>query len=181
MSEQPLRRQSRLRLRPGPHIVLALWLGAVAGLTVLWVLMLAYALMDPSRDDADAVLPTFAIFYVFLLVFGSVVGLIVEGIFVAPLLWGFQRYRWPWLNGWTGALIGFALAFALALPFAVLAPGPTDQTVWGTVTMAAGHRTPAGWRWALIGCAAVGVVGLVAAGVFRLIAVTAADSEEVAP
>ena len=46
--------------------------------------------------------------------------------------------------------------------------------------MVAGHRTPAGWLWMLVGCATVGVVGLMAAGVFRLVAVEV-DPEGAAP
>jgi hypothetical protein len=164
-------RRSRLRLRPAPVIALGFCLGPVAGLTVLWVLMLVYTILDPGRGNANDAALQFVIFYAYLLIVGGLVCLVFELLFVGPLLMGFHRDRWRWLNGWTGALIGFCLAFTPALLVVLLLPGPPDQTVWNMPTMVACHRTLAGWVWALVGCAAVGVVGLAAAAVFRVISV----------
>jgi len=170
-------RRSPLRLRRAPDIALAFVLGPAAGLTVLWVLMLLYAIFDPGRGLYRLELLTFAFAYAYMVFFGVIVCLVVELALITPLLAGFRRHHWRWLNGWTGALIGFALAFVPALLIGALG-GPADQTVWGATAVAGGRRTAAGWAWLLVGAAAVGSVGLTAAGVFRLLAVrTAAEGE----
>jgi hypothetical protein len=172
--------RSRLRLRPAPYIVLGFTMGPAAGLTALWMLMLLYTILDPGRAQAGQAVGAFVFFYVFLLLFGGIVCLAFELVFVTPLLLAFRRRRWRWLNGGTAVLIGFSLAFAPALLIGVLLPGPPNQTVWRMPTMVDCHRTLAGWLWMLVGCATVGVVGLVAAGVFRLVAVEV-DPEGAAP
>ena len=159
---RPVRRQSRLHLRRPADIALAFVLGPTAGLTLLWVLMMIESIVDPAHGLAHVARISLAFFYIYLLIFGGLVCLIVELVIITPLLVGFHRYRWGWLNGWTGALIGFALAFAPTLLLVVLAPAP------------AAHR--AGWLATIVACAAVGLVGLTAAGVFRLLAVRHAES-----
>jgi len=155
--------RSRLRLRRPADIAWAFVLGPTAGLAVLWVLLLAVSILDPAQRLAHVPRMSLAFFFVYLLIFGGLVCLIVELVFVTPLLVGFHRYRWRWLNGWTAAVIGFALAFTPAFLLVVLAPTPGPRP---------------GWIETVIACAAVGVVGLVAAGVFRLLAVrTAAPGE----
>jgi hypothetical protein len=166
--------QSPLRLRPTPYIALAFGLGPAAGLTVLWLLQWLAASLDPGRRESDMPVEALLLFYVYLLVFGGAVCLVFELLFVAPLLAGFSRYRWRWLNGWTGALIGFALGFLPALAIALVAPIP-DETLWGHPVRAAGQLTATGWLGALAGCSAVGMVGLTAAAVFRLLAVRRED------
>jgi len=150
-------RRSQLRLRRPAEIAWAYVLGPAAGLTVLWVLMLADSIVDPAHGLAHIARLSLAFFYIYLLIFGGLVCLAVELVVVTPLLLAFNRYRWRWLNGWTGAMIGFALAFLPALLLVVFAPSPAA-------------RRPGGLAIALAS-AAVGVVGLVAAGVFRLLAV----------
>jgi hypothetical protein len=167
--------RSRLRLRPPPVVALGFCLGPAAGLSALWALMLVFTILDPRRSASPTQVLEFTFFWVYLLIFGGAVCLVVELLVVTPLLIGFRRHGWRWLNGWTGALIGFALAFVPALVVVALLPGPPDQTVWGMPTVVAGRHTAAGWAWALVGCAMVGMVGLVAAGVFRLIAVEPAE------
>ena len=165
MTAAPLpaaRRDSPLRLRRPADIALAYVLGPAAGLTVFFVLILAAGVVDPTHGLYRVARLSLAFFYIYLLIFGGLICLVVELVVVTPLLMAFSRYRWRWLNGWSGAAIGFALAFAPALLVVELAPRPPE----------------AGWIETLLACAAVGVIGLVAAGVFRLLAVRrAAESE----
>ncbi|HEY1750993.1 MAG TPA: hypothetical protein VGG29_07000, partial [Caulobacteraceae bacterium] len=160
-----------LKLRPPPFVALAYVLGPAAGLTVLWLLMLLDVIVEPGRGYSGMALLTFAFFYVYLVIIGVAVCVVFELVFITPLLVAFQRHRWRWLNGWTGAGIGFALGFLAALVVVVALPPLPNQTDWGMATLVNGHRTAAGWVLALAACAVVGVVGLVAAGVFRVIAV----------
>ena len=162
-SHAPPRAGNPLRLRRPAEIAWAYVLGTTAGLTALFVLMLLAGVLDPSHAFARAARMSLAFFFIYLLIFGGLVCLAVELVVVTPLLVGFHRYRWRWLNGWTGALIGFTLAFTPAFLLAALAPtrGPRP-----------------GWVELVAASAAIGVVGLVAAGVFRLLAVrTAAPGE----
>ncbi len=158
-----LNRRSRLRLRRPAEIALAFVLGPTAGLTLLWVLMLAGGALVFRHGFAPIARLSLAFFYIYLLMFGGLVCLVVELVVVTPLLVGFHRHRWRWLNGWTGALIGFLLAFAPALMLIVLAPR--------------GRAAGAGWIADILASAVVGVVGLTAAGVFRLLAVRTAAGE----
>ena len=155
--------RSPLRLKRPADIAWAFVLGPTAGLTVLWVLLLADSILDPAHGLAHVARMSLAFFFIYLLIFGGLVCLIVELVVVTPLLVGFHRYRWRWLNGWTAALIGFALAFTPALLLVAFAPrqGPRPGLIE-----------------TIIACATVGVVGLVAAGVFRLLAVQTANEGE---
>jgi hypothetical protein len=171
MSDATNPRRNPLKLRPPPFVALGYVLGPAAGLTVLWLLMLLDVIVEPGRGYSGMALLSFAFFYVYLIIIGVAVCVVFELVFITPLLVAFQRHRWRWLNGWTGALIGFALAFAASLLVIVLLLPAPDQTDWGMRTLIAGHRTAAGWWLALAASAVVGVVGLVAAGVFRVIAV----------
>jgi hypothetical protein len=167
MTEAPPRPtlgQNRLRLRRPADIAWGYVLGPAAGLTVLFVLMLALGVVDPAHRLAHVARLSLAFFYIYLLIFGGLVCLAVELVVITPLLIGFHRFRWRWLNGWTGALIGFALAFAATLLVVEFAPRRG---------YAAG-----GWIGAMLACSAVGLVGAVAAGVFRLLAVRRTDDAE---
>jgi hypothetical protein len=153
-----------LRLKRPADIAWAYVLGPTAGLTVLFLLMLIAVMVGPRPGLPHVARMSLAFFYIYLLIFGGLVCLVVELAIVTPLLIGYHRHRWRWLNGLTGSLIGFALAFIPAM--LVLALAPVMLTV------------RAGWIAAILTSAAVGVVGLVAAGVFRLLAVrTAAPGE----
>jgi hypothetical protein len=163
---RPARRRSRLVLRRPADIAWAFVLGPTAGLTVLFLLMLISFMIGGAPLAVRLARTSLAFFFVYLLIFGGIVCLVVELVFITPLLMGFHRYRWGWLNGWTGALIGFAFGFLPALLVLTLAP----QTASG----------PRIWLARIIAAAAVGAVGAIAAGVFRLLAVRRAeDSEEV--
>ena len=176
---RPVRRESQLRLRRPADIALAFVFGPAAGLTVLWLVLLIDAIIEPSRGYHSLPTLSIAIFYVFLLIIGGFVCLVVELVFITPLLIGFHRYRWRWLNGWTLALIGFVLAFTPALLLVALSP-PTPGSVrdWGMATLVNGHRTAAGWALTVLVCAVIGLVGVVAAGVFRLLAMRRVDPAE---
>lgn len=161
--DAPTRPANPLRLRRPAEIAWAYVLGPTAGLTALFVLMLVAGVLDPSHAFARAARTSLAFFFIYLLIFGGLACLVVELVVITPLLIGFHRYRWRWLNGWTGALIGFALAFAPALLLAALAPT---------------HGPRPGLLATIAASAAIGLVGLVAAGVFRLLAVRTASPDE---
>jgi len=150
-------RRSALRLRSVPRIALAFALGPWAGLTAMTILEV---LVPPSGGvGQENNVWEGLVIYIGLLGFGGAACLIVEFVIVTPLLLGFQRYRWRWLNGWTGAVIGFAIGFLPSLALAFL--DATDAT----------PVTPAVWLQRLESAGLFGSVGLVAAIVFRLIAV----------
>jgi hypothetical protein len=163
-------RRSRLRLKSDPHIGVGLLFGPWAGLTVLW-LMLVVPLTFQSGPAWAAPLAAMVVLYGYMMFFGVVVCLAVEAVTVVPLLLGFRRYRWRWLNGWTAALIGFSTGFGLALLVGAMPPVADFSQTGRSVTVLHGHRTLAGWIEVLNSSLMIGVVGLVAAIVFRLIAV----------
>ena len=135
---------SRLELRSIPMIGLAFVVGPVVGLSYLWVVQIV--LPGSAAADSSRALAAWILY----IAMGGALCLVVEAVIVTPILLGFHRYRWGWLNGWTAAAIGFALGFA----------------VW-LVALAASHQPDSIWD----GAFEAGVVGLIAAIVFRLIAV----------
>jgi hypothetical protein len=138
--------KSRLELRSIPMIALAFVVGPVIGLTcfcAIEVVVPGVVLSDPSRALA------YWIAYVGL---GGAICLAVEAVVIVPILIGFQRYRWGWLNGWTAALIGAAVG-----------------AIFWTVALIL--TTPAPPMKLLTEAFDPGMVGLIAAIVFRLIAV----------
>ena len=94
---------------------------------------------------------------------GVPVCLIAEIIFVTPLLVGFSRYRWRWLNGWTACGIGFLVAF---LPVFAFDASPAGGEVVDGVVVGGG-----GWISLLLGAAPGGSQASRTALMFRLIAV----------
>ncbi|HEY5009040.1 MAG TPA: hypothetical protein VII42_13620 [Caulobacteraceae bacterium] len=138
--------KSRLELRSIPMIGLGFVIGPMVGLTCFWALEVVVpgvVLSDPSRALA------YWIAYVGL---GGAVCLAVEAVVIVPILLGFQRYRWGWLNGWTAAVIGAAVG-----------------AIFWTVALVL--TTPAPPMKLLTEAIDPGMVGLIAAVVFRLIAV----------
>jgi hypothetical protein len=138
--------KSRLELRSIPMIGLGFVIGPMVGLTCFWALEVVVpgvVLSDPSRALA------YWIAYVGL---GGAVCLAVEAVVIVPILLGFQRYRWGWLNGWTAAVIGAAVG-----------------AIFWTVALVL--TTPAPPMKLLTEATDPGMVGLIAAVVFRLIAV----------
>jgi hypothetical protein len=91
---------------------------------------------------------------------------VAEVLLVTPLLFGFKRYAWRWLNGWIACIYGFLCG---AIPCLILG----TANFWSGRLLGA---TPVREFWIeTIGSAFLwGVPGLVGALVFRLIAVRSA-------
>jgi hypothetical protein len=144
---------SRLELRSLSMIALGLLVGPIVGLSYLWVVQIVLpgsAAADPRRAAAA---------WLLYVVLGGAMCLAVEALVVAPILIGYQRYRWRWLNGATGAAIGFGLGFAF----------------WFVASVVSG-QDEGGWAKLAVESLNPGAVGLVAAVVFRSIAVRRGSS-----
>ena len=148
----PMQR-SRLELREDRSIGLAYIIGPAAGLLTLWLWLVAFDFLGPAFSFGRdlLVLP-------WLLTYGGLLCLLAELLIVTPMLIGFRRYRWSWLNGWTACALGFLLG-ALG-PFAIL-----------SVQISSGNQLHESWNRAFGISAACGSVGLVIALTFRLLAV----------
>jgi hypothetical protein len=125
----------------------------VAGLSALWLSMVLYDLYNqqfsPFRELL--VLPWF-------FMFGLPLCLLIEAIVVFPIIKGFERYKWSWLNGWSACAIGFLIG---ALPCFIL----TALEVRGA------NPTHTAWVDVFRQSATCGIVGIVGAFVFQAIAV----------
>ena len=177
--------KSNLELRPLPFVALAYVVAPLVGLTAYWLAWAVPSYIGPPLRVADALSVLVA-----MLVFGGFICLVVELAILTPLLIAFGRYRWRWLNGWSGALIGFVIGFVFSLGTASLPlpPGSSESGQYGVVYVSNGVQTAAGWQEALIASLWTGGVGLVGAATFRLIAVRSArgrrpglDAAEAAP
>ena len=151
--------KSCLQLRDTDRVVAALIVGPVAGLLALW---LCFVVAEP-RAIMRALLMLPWMFMV-----GAPVCAIVEVLFVLPLLIGFRRHGWRWLNSWSAACLGFALSALPWLGLLILA-----QTFAPYSTM------PIKWGETIGTAALYGIVGLVAALVFRLMAVESVKPADV--
>jgi len=153
--------RSRLELRSPPWIALAYIVGPACGLTA-WLATSAICYWSPdSASGAVRLWP-------WIMAFGMPVCLMVELLIVTPILIFFRSFRWPWLNGWSAAAIGFLLAGAgWYLFFGSMPPDDSDPPGWQVDV----DWTFAGWLHVAAMCARTGIVGVVAALVFRLIAV----------
>ena len=186
----------RLELRSWPAIVVAYFVGPFAGLSVWWLMDTFPNFGGPNLDPNSVSLS-----WVLTVGIGGIICLFIELFIITPLLIGFAQYRWSWLNGWSAALIGFLLGavptFASDAPNPSLSPdqitGPGNMCPNGRCSVegwlqaglgppwpqhhshavweAAGHWTAAGWAFVAMDVAKFGAVGLVAAIIFRLIAV----------
>ena len=168
--------------------------GPFAGLNVWWIVISIPALLTGFYDPQSAL----SAWFVTMLV-GGVVCLAVELCVITPLLIAFSRYRWGWFNGWSLAAIGFLLGAAPWLVLLRSIPVPSTDQLQGSVTTCShgrcsaqtwaqaglgpsppsssvvwevhGHWTAAGWALVVAYVMISGAVGLIAAVVFRLIAV----------
>ncbi len=149
--------KSRLQLRALPFIVLAYLVAPLVTVGALWLVW--YGPWAPpgmaGLGGGEA--------WTMLWPAGVPVCLIAEIIFVTPLLVGFSRYRWRWLNGWTACGIGFLVAF---LPVFAFDASPAGGEVVDGVVVGGG-----GWISLLLGAAPWGLAGFTTALMFRLIAV----------
>jgi len=107
---------------------------------------------------------------------GAAVCVVVELTLITPLLFGFQQYRWVWLNGLTGALIGFMLGALPAL--LITSRSSADGTSELLGYYSGGHLTLAGWRHAISSALLIGPIGVICAVVFRVIAVRSCPDSE---
>jgi hypothetical protein len=155
--------KSRLELRAPPWIILAYFVAPFCGPNA-W-LGVGLAFDHTAGVNVEDWLVVMAV--------GGAACLLAELFVVTPILVGFHVYRWPWLNGWTAAAIGFLLAagawvfVGYLLPTDDPGPPPDGWQVLGL--------TLPGWTQALVTRAATtawsGLIGLVGAVTFRLIAV----------
>jgi hypothetical protein len=147
--------KKRLTLRSDRALLSAYLISPVAGLSALWLCLLIFDVMNSSLSLGRdlLVLP-------WLFMFGGAICFIAEFVVVTPLLVGFQRYRWRWLNGWSACAIGF---FMGQLPWLIFVGGGILR----------GNPARTTWFEAILQSFAVGIVGFVAALSFRLIAVRA--------
>jgi hypothetical protein len=167
--------KSRLQLRAFPMIVAAYLIAPLVTVSELWLLW-----YGPWAVPTGMAWPQGGQAWALLLLGGVPVCLLAELVFATPLLVGFSRRRWWWLNGWTACALGFLIAF---LPiFALDTAGPViGDTENGVVFAAHGVRTAAGWISLLRGDAPWGLAGFTMALTFRLIAVRTIEDEMPAP
>jgi hypothetical protein len=155
---------SRLELRSPLRIAFAYLLGPVCGLTV-WLVILVVV-----PPNAPGLIDVFFGLWVLTIALGLPVCLMVEIVVVTPMLAMFQFFRWPWFNGWAAAAVGFLLSapswYFLSSLFPEDDGDPSQQAA-----QVNGFWTIAGWTHVATLSAWWGVIGLVAALVFRLIAV----------
>jgi hypothetical protein len=163
--------QTRFTLKSWPYIILAYFLGPFAGLNTWWLLRTGHNAFVSELD-----LKNTAMSWNLVIVFGGVICLAVELVIITPLLVGFQRHRWRWLNTWSSAAIGFLLG---AVPWTALEiiAGWDERMRIGK----AGEHTQAAqkaFEQSIIEPLMFGLIGLIAALVFRLIAVRTVRTED---
>jgi hypothetical protein len=178
---------SRLELRPWPLIVLAYFLGPLAGLTTLWATAILIGAVLQQGFPVKGLAQSLAATWLAVMIFGGFVCLVVELIVATPILIAFNRYRWSWFNGWSAAAMGFltgslpTLALVVWLELDQLksnyAPGgrlyhslwPIDSP-WGRIDLAP----------PVVVAIVFGAVGLIIAVVFRFVAARVApDGPEI--
>jgi hypothetical protein len=163
--------ESTFELRSWWAVSLGYFVAPIVALTALWLYLFAPSILSPALGGFKAAEALTA--WGLIALFGGWVCLTIEVVIVTPILLGFNRYRWRWLNGWSAAAIGFALG---ALPWLVLSAWPPPEAgqsyIVGRVPLVLdGERTLAGWVQIFRDAAMMGVVGLIAAVTFRVIAV----------
>ena len=102
-------------------------------------------------------------------ILAAAVCLFIEISVITPLLLGFKKYNWSWLNGFTGSLLGFSLAGGPALLIGLMHNADGTSELIGYY--AGGHLTSMGWHHAISNALWIGPVGMVCAIVFRIVAV----------
>ena len=157
--------KSRLQLRALPMIVAAYLVAPLVAVSGLWLVW-----YGPWAVPTGVAWPQGGQAWALLFVGGVPVCLIAELVFATPLLVGFSRRRWWWLNGWTACGMGFLIAFLPVFAFDAAAPADGD-VVNGVVLAAHGVRTAPGWISLLQADAPWGLAGWLTALTFRLIAV----------
>lgn len=133
-----------LILKSGDAVMGAYVVAPLAGMTVLWA---SITLVDLCRSGFSSIVRDLLIL-VWIFPLGTIVCGLAEVVLVTPVLCGFSRYGWKWLNGWTAGLLGF---LAGSVPLAILEGANVEAALNSVFT---------------------GLVGLTVAVVFRLMAIT---------
>jgi hypothetical protein len=144
-----------LEFRDSKHVVMGYIIAPIAGLLSLWASIVAYDFLGPNFNIVRDILILPWIFMV-----GGFLCALVEIIIILPLVAGFSKYQWRWLNGWSASAIGFFLS---AFPWLTFSG-------WHILSGSPAHSA---WLEAILQSMACGLVGLVGAIVFRMIAVRA--------
>ena len=134
-------RPNSLELRSLPRVAAGYVLAPVAGLTTLWLIWIV----------PNSPWPSALTIWGFMIAIGGAACLLVELLIVTPLLIGYRRYRWIWLNGRIAVAFAFAVGAMLALGWDVREamhryPGYSSWGPKGVVYFVNGVRTDAGWR-----------------------------------
>lgn len=161
---------SKLELKSARAIACAYVVAPLPGLTGIWLFWFVFPLLsEPTNTHSVSQLLGL---WIAVLVVGEPACLIAEALFITPILLGFRRHRWTWLNLWSATAIGFLLGFLVWLAFGSLPPTPGSFEIsGGVVHIANGIRTNAGWQTVYFGALGAGAVGAVAGVVFRMLAV----------
>jgi hypothetical protein len=100
--------QNRLELRSLPAVAAAYIIAPVAGGLTLEATFAGKAMLQRAfGQELQRVLV--AVLWV------AMPALVIEILFITPLLIGYRKYRWPWLNGWVAAGVGFVFATLLGV------------------------------------------------------------------
>lgn len=159
---------AQLEIKSGVTVALAYLVAPLPALTGVWLVL--FLLPHPPASIAD-LFRQFGI-WLDILIIGDAICVAVEIVCVTPILFAFKRYRWRWLNNWSVAAFGFGIGFALSvLVLSLPRPGSYESGARGVKYVIDGVRTPVGWLVATEIAFQNGVLGLVTAIVFRLIAV----------
>jgi hypothetical protein len=161
-------------------------LAPIVGLTAGWLVLAGPSLVTAFADllFPRSIPPSAAFahsvggFIVWLMLFGmlffgGMIGFFVELVLVTPLLIGYQRHRWAWLNGWSavglGSLVGLLSASA-TLGFAP--PGLHGKTAVSPYH----YNLVVGLSGAAAGAVSALILRLMAV---RLVAPSSANAEDV--
>jgi hypothetical protein len=158
---------SPFELRPWPYILGGYLAAPIVGTAVAWLYVVASAALRLSTGVPDS-----GLIRIGMDLIGLFFGFAIELIVVTPLLIGFHRWRWRWLNGWTGAGLGFLTISGPIFAFAVLSGVPQRIAAQhGPHALSNGSQTVIAWISTIIASLALGPVGAASAWVLRLIIV----------
>lgn len=163
---------SKLVIRSRYRVALAYILGPLIGITAIYILTTIPDAYQPNVNFQAALMA-----WGLTLLFGGLLCLLVELLVIRPIIDFHQKTGGNWLNGCTGAALGFALG---ALPWfafstwELMSPN-YDELAAGALVASHAVTTTQDWVDAATEALEFGSVGVVAAVVFRLVAVRKAD------
>jgi hypothetical protein len=162
----------RFVLRPQPWIAAGYVAAPVVVATLLWLRLVVPPL--PHGGLGRLTLQELASFWVQLLFYGGGFCLLVLLALTAPMLVRLSQGGATWLSGKVAVAIGFAVGFLPTFVVEALPPKPhTSALISGQWVVVNGHRTWEGWKYIVWDALTVGLIGLAAALVFRLLVVKA--------